>query len=50
MIIVIGTGLLICMLVFCKICCCRTKLPQGIDEEDEDDEENQEVMNSQYAS
>ena len=46
MIIVIGTGFLICLMVFCRICCCKTKLPQGNDEEDEDDEENQEAMNS----
>ena len=27
MIIIIGTGFLICLLVFCRICCCKTKLP-----------------------
>ena len=46
MIIIIGTGFLICLVVFCKICCCATKLPQEVEDEEED-EENIGAMNSQ---
>jgi hypothetical protein len=27
MIIIIGTGFLVCLAVFCKVCCCKTKIP-----------------------
>lgn len=37
MIVILGTGLLVCLAVFCKVCCCKTKIPEGLDDDEVDD-------------